>query len=601
MKKTFTITMFALLAMFNSLLSAQTISYEIDVTNHQDDLFHVTVFVNGLSSENNIYNFPATVPGTYSNLNFGRFVTSFNAYDKEGNELESEKISTNQWKISDSEILNRLDYDVDDTFDAEIESDHVIPMAGTGISENFIILNTFATLGYFENLQTNPVKLKLFYPADWTIGTSLPKDENGYYTSENYDHLADSPMLLGKLTTASITVNDIQVGVYVYSPDSAYNAAKIMEAAKEILQSSSEFIGYSPVSNYNFLMCFLDMKTFMEVGFAGAGALEHSYSSLFVFPAAKGMFQEVQDDIAHEFLHILTPLNLHSDVIQPFNFSVPTASQHTWLYEGVTEWASDIMQLRGGIISTDEYLERISKKLTANDRFKQDISLTELSEQVYDEVITMQFINFYNKGAITAAMMDIKLLELSEGKKGLREVFLDLLNRYGKDKPFPEDEFFKIFVDLTFPEVEQFINDYIKGTQPLPYEEYMAKLGFKYIPERPSEDTDPSLGLQIGINDKQQFTIVGVNKACSDAGLHEGDVPITMMGTEVSMETARQIFGQLHSMKVGDLVDIVVRRGDEEIEVKIPLQQKIDTHIFEEMENLTSEQKMLRDAWSKNL
>jgi len=243
----------------------------------------------------------------------------------------------------------------------------------------------------------------------------------------------------------------------------------------------------------------------------------------------------------------------------------------------------------------------MSKKLTVNDRFKQDISLTELSEQVYDEVITMQFINFYNKGAVTAALLDIRLLELSEGKKGLREIFLDLLDRYGKDKPFPEDEFFKIFVDLTYPEVEQFINNYIKGTRPLPYEEYMAKLGFKYIPERPSEDTDPSLGLQMGINDKQQFTIVGVNKACSDAGLHEGDVPITMMGTEVSMETARHIFGQLHSMRVGDLVDIVVRRGEEEIEVKIPLQQKTDTHIFEEMENLTSEQKMLRNSWSKNL
>jgi predicted metalloprotease with PDZ domain len=177
----------------------------------------------------------------------------------------------------------------------------------------------------------------------------------------------------------------------------------------------------------------------------------------------------------------------------------------------------------------------------------------------------MQFINFYNKGAVTAAMLDIRILELSGGKKGLREVFLELLDEYGKDKPFPEDEFFEIFVDKTYPEIEEFINDYIKGTQPLPVEEYMAKLGYSFIKERPSEDTRPSLGVQMGMNDKQQFTVVGLSDACLEAGLKEGDVPVEVIGIGVSMETARQIFTQLNSMKVGELVAIKVIRGDEEL------------------------------------
>ena len=45
-------------------------------------------------------------------------------------------------------------------------------------------------------------------------------------------------------------------------------------------------------------------------------------------------------------------------------------------------------------------------------------------------------------------MLDIRLLELSGGKRGLREVFLELLDKYGKDKTFPEDDFFKLFVDM---------------------------------------------------------------------------------------------------------------------------------------------------------
>ena len=601
MKNMFTIIVFTLFIIINTSLFTQTITYEVDVTNYKDDLFHVTVFTDGLTSENNIYNLPATVPGTYSNLNFGRFVKSFKAYDKIGSELRTERISTNQWQINNVEVLAKLDYDVEDTFDSDIIDGKVIPMAGSGINNDFIVLNTFAMLGYFENLQSEPIKLKLDYNTDWTVGTSLTIDENGYYTAETYDYLADSPIFMGELTTASTTVNDIKVGVYVYSPDTTISADKIMVAADDILQSASEFIGYSPVTHYNFLMCFLDMPTFMQMGFAGAGALEHSYSSLFVFPAMGRLSQEIKDDIAHEFLHILTPLNLHSNIIQPFNFEVPTASQHLWLYEGVTEWASDIMQLRSGLITTDEYLDRMSEKLTINDRFRQDISLTDLSKQVYDEAITMQFLNFYNKGAVTAALLDIRLLELSGGKRGLREVYLELLDKYGKDKPFPEDDFFQIFVDMTYPEIEQFISDYLIGTKPLPYEEYMAKLGFKYIPERLSEDTRPSLGIEMGMNEKQQFTIIGASEISTQAGLQVNDIPLKIIGIEVSMSTAREIFGKLQSMNFGEKVNIVVQRGDKEVEVNVPLQQRKDKHIFEEMENPTEEQLKLREAWSKNL
>ena len=474
-------------------------------------------------------------------------------------------------------------------------------MAGTGINNEFIVLNTFAVLGYFEGLQTNALKVKLDYNPDWIVGTALLIDDNSYYTAETYDHLADSPIFIGNLTNASTTVNNIKVGVYVYSSDTTINADRIVEIAEDLLQSSSEFIGYSPVTHYNFLMCFLDQEDFITNGFMGAGALEHSYSSLFVYPGFGNFITDVKNDMAHEFLHILTPLNLHSEIIQPFNFEVPTASKHIWLYEGVTEWGSDIMQLRSGLITTEEYFDRISEKISISDGFSKDISLVDLSLGVYSEAITLEFINFYNKGAVTAALLDIRLLELSGGLFGLREVFLDFLEKYGKYKPFPEDEFFEIIIQNTFPEIKQFIDDFIKGTEPLPYEEYMAKLGYRYINERPSEDMRPSLGLQMGMNDKQQLTIVGMSESSEIAGIKKGDVPMEILDIEVNMENTREIFVKLNSMQVGEIVKMTVQRGDEEVVLNLPLQQRTDRHIFEQMEKPTEEQLILREAWSKNL
>ena len=585
----------------NTGVSPAKVTYEVNLLNYQDDLFHVTVYTAGLSAKNNIYNLPATVPGTYTRLDCGRFVKTFEAFDNNGNQLQVNHIGTNQWEIENADKLAKILYDVEDSFDSEIKEHRILPMLGTGINDDFILLNTYGVLGYFEGLQSIPVKLKLDYKSDWTIGTSLTIDEQGYYTAETYDHLADSPILMGELSTATTYVNDIKVGVYVYSSDTLTNAAGIMKMADEVLQSSSGFIGYSPVSRYNFLMCLLDEQTFNSMGFIGAGALEHSYSSLFVRPAFGQYVSEIKDEIAHEFLHILTPLNLHSQILEPFNFEVPTASQHIWLYEGVTEWASDIMQLRSGLITIDEYLDKFSEKLSISDRFRQDLSLTRMSTEVYSEVITMEFINFYNKGAVTAALLDLRLLELSNGTRGLREVFLELLEKYGKHNPFPEDEFFEIFVQMTYPEIEQFINDYIINAKTLPYVDYMAKLGYSYIEERPSENKRPALGIQPGINDKQQLTVAGIGNAANENGFQNGDVLLKIFGEDINIETIRELFGRLGSMNVGDPVNLVVERGGEKVEITVALKQRMDKHIFKEMDELTDGQKFLRDVWTRNL
>jgi hypothetical protein len=72
------------------------------------------------------------------------------------------------------------------------------------------------------------------------------------------------------------------------------------------------------------------------------------------------------------------------------------------------------------------------------------------------------------------------------------------------------------------------------------------------------------------------------------------------MGEAANMETIRPIMKEIRSMKVGDPVTLVIRRGDKEIPLTITLQPRIDRHIFEETANLTEDQKSLREAWCRN-
>ena len=580
-------------------LADPQITFDVDVTNPIDDLFHVSVATRNLTSENNIYNFASTAPGTYSILDFGRFVKSFKAYDRSGNPIAVEQISTNKWKISDPERLSLLQYDIEDSFDARVTENSVAPMCGSGIDSNYAAFNTFGILGYFQGLQSSPVRMKVHYRPDWIIGTALDVDDEGYYVAETYDRLADSPVLAGKLSFSRTRVKDIDVDVYVYAVDTAFSAHKVLALANDVLQSAGEFIGSSPVPYYKFLFVLLDGPTFQRYGLTSAGALEHSYSSIYVLPMSPNGFTQLRSTMAHEFMHILTPLNLHSEIIHSYNFAVPTSSEHLWLYEGVTEWVSDIMQLRSGLMTTEEFLGQVSNKLDVNDNFNKNMSLTEMALKVYTPEGGNQFGNIYNRGAATAALLDIRLLELSNGKRGLREVFLDMLDQYGKKKPFPEKNFFDVLIKETYPEIGQFINDYIRGSKPLPAEEYMAKIGFTYHASMP-DGTRPAMGVSLQLDSVGSIVISAINDETKQFGLQEGDAIVKLMGGELNAQNAQQTFGKIAAMKVGDPYEIVVRRGEKEITINAKLVQRMKRHVFEDMGTLSEKQKSLRERWMKN-
>ena len=579
----------------------QQVTFDVDITHPLDDLFHITVQTRNLAPENGIYNLASTAPGTYSILDFGRFVDSFKAFDSEGKEIPVEHISTNKWKITDPSRLALLRYDIEDSFDAKVKENPVAPMCGSGIDTNYAAFNTFSILGYFEGLQASPVRMKIHYDPAWSIATAMDVDRDGYYVAETFDRLADSPVLSGKLTSAETKVNDMNVGVYVHAFDTTLSATKILSLANDVLQSGGAFAGSSPVPYYKFLFVLLDGPTFQRYGLTSAGALEHSYSSIYVLPMSLQGLTQLRSTMAHEFMHILTPLNLHSEIIQTFNFAVPTPSKHIWLYEGVTEWESDIMQLRYGLMTTEEFLKELTNKLNVNDNFDKQMSLTEMAKTVYSGKGNAQFSNVYNRGAATATMLDIRLLELSHGTRGLREVFLDLLKQYGKNRPFPEEKFFDILTKETYPAIGEFIRDYIEGAKPLPAQEYMAKLGFRYVAEKPAEGNQPFIGVALRLNENRQIAVSSVEEAAKPFGFREGDVLLKLLGTELTLQNARQLIGSIASMKVGDPYEVVVRRNGQEITLQGKLIQRTVKHAFEDMKTLTPEQKFLREQWMKNL
>ena len=111
--------------------------------------------------------------------------------------------------------------------------------------------------------------------------------------------------------------------------------------------------------------------------------------------------------IAHEFFHVVTPLNIHSEIIAKFNFVKPVMSQHLWLYEG-TEWAANILQLRDSLITLENYLDILHRKIMIMQGFDKIISLTEFGTHSVE--MQNQYVNIYNKGAVVAGLLGYSII-----------------------------------------------------------------------------------------------------------------------------------------------------------------------------------------------
>ena len=397
--------------------------------------------------------------------------------------------------------------------------------------------------------------------------------------------------MLGKLTKTSTKIENTNIDIYSYSKTGKITAESLLLILEDMLNATSQFTEGLPVDNYTFLFHFENFS---------AGAWEHNYSSFYVFAESDlsdYLSQELKSVAAHEFYHVVTPLNIHSELVSNFNFEKPTMSQHIWLYEGVTEWASDILQLRDYLITLDEYGKQIKGKLSANDNFDQSISLTELS--LHSTEKQDQYPNIYQKGALVAGLLDIRLLQLSNGKKGLREVINQLYKDYGANKAFSEKDFFDELVKLTYPEIGDFINRYIKGTEKLPVAEYYGWLGIDYKEYVGVDSSKISIGFGIGVKDGK-FIITRVDNPTVD-GTAAGDFVLKVNGEEITMQNAQAKFAFMAKMKVGESFDITVDRKGEQKDIKVTMQPRPIKHEFKVLDNASEAQLALRSAWMQNL
>jgi predicted metalloprotease with PDZ domain len=590
----------------------ESVEVSINLTDVKEDQVLVTVKAPKIKTDEITYSLPKTVPGTYSVDDYGKYITDFKAYDAKGNLLTVSKTDDNTWSIKSAKSLVKVTYLVNDTYDTEkgggFGKNDVFSPAGTNIdANNNFMLNLHGFVGYFQDKKELPYKVSVSHPASlWGATSMIDKDASttsDIFEMPLYAELIENPIMYSKPDYTTFTVDGMEIQIAVYSPTGKFTAESITPEMKTMMTAQKTFLG--KINSTKKYTVILYLSTMSATDAKGFGALEHPTATTVVLPEMMpkdDLVKSMKDVVSHEFFHIVTPLTIHSKEIQYFDYNAPKMSEHLWMYEGVTEYFANLFQINQGLIDQAEFFTRISEKIDQANTMNDTMSFTTMSANVLKQPYKDQYLNVYQKGALIGMCLDIQIRESSSGKRGILDLMHQLSNEYGVSKPFNDADLFAKITTLTYPEVGAFLTKYVAGTTPIPYYEYLAKVGVtKSTKKIPGgifiKDKTP----YIGVNHENKEIFVAPNKELNifytNLDLKGGDIILAINDKPYSLDNIYEMISESQKWKEGEAITIKIKRdGKEQLlkgTVKFPYEEK------DNLEATDATKATLREAWLK--
>lgn len=604
----------------NDLAENNPIVSSMNLLEVKNDKVPVLINPGRITQEEIIYRLPRVVQGTYSVSDFGKYVDDFVALDYNNNPLPTNKIDENSWSISNATKLDKIKYDVNDTFDIEvgggIGGEQPFSPSGTNIQDDNYVLNLHGFIGYFDHLKNAQYSLDITAPVDFVrtsalqeTGSKTSQDGNSITTSyfaPRYFDITDNPMMYGDLDVETFKVGDINIVLSVYSPNKLHSASSLKETVFKMMEAQKAYLGdVNSTPRYDIYLYLAGQGEDEPKGF---GALEHHTSTVVVMPEAMdavSLSKSITDIVAHEFFHIVTPLSVHSEDVHYFDYNQPTFSKHLWMYEGVTEYFAQHFQVYKGLVTNDEFYSEMSAKISSSLMMADDMSFTEMSANVLEEPYASNYFNVYQKGALIGMCIDILMREESNGTRSMLSLMKELSLKYGQNKPFKDDDLIAEISAMTYPSVANFLTTHVEGGTPINYEDFFNKVGLSFM-----EKEEKTTFIQVGNAfifgaDQTKGTIFFSELALSNSfwasqGIQAGDIIKKVNGTNLTMETAQAILGQMYMWQPDQEISLTLERDGQPVEIKATTAQPYaKVKSLGKNPDASATQIKLREAWLK--
>lgn len=567
------------------------VNYTVLIMEPAQHLIDVLIAVTHVDASHVDFILPTWTPGSYLIREYARHVQEVAAHaddqpravrklDKQTWRVHTDGASaiTLRYRVYGNDLTVRTNH-VDDTHA------HVIPAA---------------TLMYVQGATRQPLTIEVRAPEGWEVATGLDEQnrvpgtghqehgntgtrEHGSmgatgqgvlfptpntFVADDYDHLVDSPFEIGIHRTLRFEVDGKPHRIVIWGRGNE-DEARLVRDTQRIVETERDFWGGLPYEHYTFFLLLPDK---------GGGGLEHRNSTSLILPrwqfGSERSYERYLGLVSHEFFHVWNVKRLRAAGLGPFDYTRESYTTLLWAMEGFTEYYTDLLLARGGLLTPKRYLERLADSIVRLQSIpgRQLHSLEQASWDAWiklyrpDENTINTSVSYYLKGGIMALLLDLDLRRRTGNQRSLDDVLRTLYHEYPiTGRGVEPEDYLRTIRELTDHDPADFFRRYVAGTEELPYDEFLSAAGLKtrwgWKDTAADGSPRPSLGIQTR-RDNSQLRIAAVLRdgAGYHAGLNVDDEIVAIDGWRVTDDNGLR--DRLNERRVGARAALTIARRE---------------------------------------
>lgn len=497
---------------------------------------------------------PVWTPGSYLVREYARHVQEFSAKDAAGADLAWSKTNKNTWQIvtkGGKEVVARYKVYANE-----------LTVRTNELNDEHAFWNNSATLMFVKSQLKVPATVAVTPFGNWKVATGLPAVEGAVNTfrAENYDILYDSPFEVSNFTEFKFDVRGVPHR-YVVTGKGNFDLPKMAADTAKIVEEGAKIFGDLPYKDYTFIL-----------NLRGGGGLEHLNSTAlqtnrFAFKP-DSRYKGFLGLVAHEHFHVWNVKHIRPDALGPFDYENENYTKLLWFAEGGTEYYSNLLLLRAGLINDKEFLSGraggIQQLQNRPGRFETSVEQASFDAWIKyyrpDENAINNQISYYDKGEIVNMMLDVTIRTASGGARSMDDVLRHLYTEFSKKgRNYTPEDLQKICELMAGKPLDDFFSRYVRGTAEIEYSSIMNGIGLSLNSSELSKGKS-YIGADLA-ESNGQLTIrsIPAGTPAYEQGLNTGDQIVAVDGYRASQNFLQSYIGE---RKPGDKVKLTIFRFD---------------------------------------
>ena len=580
--------------MYAGLLQAESqdvIAYELEVTNADQHYAEITVLFPTTSQEYLDVVMPSWRLGKYQVLNLANGIRDLSASDSSGTELPVKKIDKNTWRIFLHEPTKIV-------VTYELYANQ-LKTRTRHIDDTHAYLDGVSTFIYAPTYIENPVEIKLNVPKGWRSRSGMERKGRHTFKTDSYHTLASSPIESGFHEFYEFEVDDKNIEVVIWGKGN-FKAERILADFEKLIKTQGQLWGSYPFEKYVFII---------HVSDGLRGGTEHINSTVMQMDAmgfdSEAEYFRFLGLTSHEFVHTWNVKAYRPTGIQQYDYTTENYSDLLWISEGSTSYLGDLLLARSEVVKLKQYFEKFAKAIKEYEDSpgRHRMTAQQASFNTWIEGRGHRGMNdsvdIYNKGRMLTLLMDMTLIEDSEGKATVGDLHRLLYERFpAPEKGFTANDVKSIMTELTGEDYSDFWSTYMEGTREINIAQLLKSVGLNYIPDgKPTESSNPVFNTGIKFHSSNSNTIQSVRRdsASWKAGLTEADEIIAINGVKLGKGKWQDI---LSSYEDGQEVQVTFFRRNVLKETTLELvSRRMSQPVIEHVEDPTEQQKEYYKVW----